>query len=76
MFCMAPSTCKVIEIISKQALQIFNILMYMCAQTEFKTELKKWQFPSGWNLDYDFKQSNIYGDKEKLFVTGSSRGKS
>lgn len=48
----------------------------MCAHTEFKTELKKWQFPSGWNLDYDFKQSNIYGDKEKLFVTGSSRGKS
>jgi len=41
MFCVAPSTCKVIEIISKQALQILNILLYMRAHTKFKNELKK-----------------------------------
>lgn len=37
---------------------------------------KRWQFPSAWNLDYDFKQSNIYRDKKKLFVAGNSKGKS
>lgn len=38
--------------------------------------LKRWQFPSGQNLDYDFKQFNMYREKKKLSVAGNSKGKS
>lgn len=36
MFCVVPSTCKVIEIISKQALKIFNVLTYVHIHIKFK----------------------------------------
>lgn len=38
---------KCLKLFPSKPSKFLNILMYMCAHTEFKTELKKWQFPSG-----------------------------